>query len=82
MTVLAPVRQLYASVMLKEPLYMSRVRSCLEKALDKDPSYLPAAYLLAEIYEKVRLRLRVTLLFGRWEQAGLSDRHLQYTKIQ
>ena len=51
------VPQLYAKVMLKEPLYLSRVRSCLEKALDKDPSHLPAAYLLAEIYEKVSIVL-------------------------
>ncbi|KAF0311903.1 Anaphase-promoting complex subunit 7 [Amphibalanus amphitrite] len=54
---------LYASVMVKEPLYLSRVRSCLEKALDKDPSYLPAAYLLAEIYEKSNLpELAIELL--------------------
>ena len=54
--------QLYARVMLKEPLYLSRVRSCLEKALDKDPSYLPAAYLLAEIYEKVSISVLLVLL--------------------
>lgn len=45
--------------MLKEPLYLSRVRSCLEKALSKDPNYLPAVHLLVEIYEKVRGRCRL-----------------------
>ncbi|XP_037092477.1 anaphase-promoting complex subunit 7-like [Pollicipes pollicipes] len=54
---------LYASVMLKEPLYVSRVRSCLEKALDKEPSYLPAVHLLVEIYEKSNLHeLAIDLL--------------------
>lgn len=43
---------LYASVLLKDTLTVSKGKSLLEKALKEDPYYLPAVYLLCEIYEQ------------------------------
>lgn len=45
--------QLYASVLMKDPVAVCKAKSLLEKALLQDESYLPAVYLLAEIHEKV-----------------------------
>lgn len=46
--------QLYASVLLKDSLTISKGKSLLEKALKEDPYHLPAVYLLCELYEQVR----------------------------
>ncbi|XP_076029628.1 anaphase-promoting complex subunit 7 [Oratosquilla oratoria] len=43
---------LYASVLLKDTLTVSKGKSLLEKALKEDPYYLPAVYLLCDIYEQ------------------------------
>ena len=45
---------LFATVLAKDPLNMScaKAKTLLEKALSLDPHYLPAIYLLAEIYEQ------------------------------
>ena len=45
--------QLYASVLLKDTLTVSKGKSLLEKALKEDPYFLPAVYLLCEIYVQV-----------------------------
>lgn len=45
--------QLYASVLMKDPVTVCKAKSILEKALQQDEMYLPAVYLLAEIYEQV-----------------------------
>jgi len=50
---LALVLQLYASVLMKDPVTVCKAKSILEKALAQDEMYLPAVYLLAEIYEQV-----------------------------
>lgn len=55
--------QLYASVLTKDPVSVGKARNLLEKALVQDESYLPAVYLLAEIYEQeMNLDAAVTLL--------------------
>lgn len=45
---------LFATVLAKDPLNMSsaKAKTLLEKALTSDPGYLPAIYLLAEIYDQ------------------------------
>ena len=43
---------LYASVLLKDTLTIPKGKSLLEKALKEDPYYLPAVYLLCEVYEQ------------------------------
>lgn len=45
---------LFATVLAKDPLNMScaKAKTLLEKALSIDPHYLPAIYLLAEIFEQ------------------------------
>ncbi|KAJ9580300.1 hypothetical protein L9F63_004040, partial [Diploptera punctata] len=43
---------LYASVLMKDPVTVCKAKSILEKALAQDEMYLPAVYLLAEIYEQ------------------------------
>ena len=45
---------LFATVLAKDPLNMStaKAKTLLEKALNADPTHLPAIYLLAEIYEQ------------------------------
>ncbi|CAB3384595.1 Hypothetical predicted protein [Cloeon dipterum] len=43
---------LYAQVLMNEPGLTSKAKSALEKALNQDAHFLPAAYLLAEMLEK------------------------------
>ena len=45
---------LFATVLAKDPVNMStaKAKTLLEKALHSDPHYLPAIYLLAEIYDQ------------------------------
>jgi hypothetical protein len=38
---------------MKDPVTVCKAKSILEKALAQDEMYLPAVYLLAEIYEQV-----------------------------
>ncbi|XP_039290705.1 anaphase-promoting complex subunit 7 isoform X4 [Nilaparvata lugens] len=44
---------LYASVLMKDPITICKAKLLLEKALSQDSNYLPAVYLLAEIYEEL-----------------------------
>ncbi|XP_067010812.1 anaphase-promoting complex subunit 7 [Anabrus simplex] len=54
---------LYASVLMKDPVSVCKAKSILEKALIQDEKYLPAVYLLAEIYEQeMMLESAITLL--------------------
>lgn len=46
--------QLFASVLMKDPVTVCKAKSLLEKALAQDETYLPAVYLLTEILEQVR----------------------------
>lgn len=39
---------------MKDPVTVIKAKSLLEKAIAQDQMYLPAVYLLAEIYEQVR----------------------------
>lgn len=48
--------QLYASVLVKDSLTVSKGKSLLEKALKEDSYHLPAVYLLCELYEQVSLQ--------------------------
>ncbi|XP_044738305.1 anaphase-promoting complex subunit 7 [Chrysoperla carnea] len=43
---------LYAMVLAKDPLQVYKARTYLNKALGLDESYLPAVYLLSELYER------------------------------
>ncbi|MPC52047.1 Anaphase-promoting complex subunit 7 [Portunus trituberculatus] len=43
---------LYASVLVKDSLTVSKGKSLLEKALKEDSYHLPAVYLLCELYEQ------------------------------
>lgn len=43
---------LYASVLMKEPINNSKAKALLEKALNQNDTYLPAVYLLAQVYEE------------------------------
>lgn len=43
---------LYALVLMKDPVNNSKAKSLLEKALDQNDTYLPAVYLLAQVYEE------------------------------
>lgn len=45
--------QLYASVLMKDPVSVPKAKTLLEKALQVDQLFLPAVYLLAELYEQV-----------------------------
>lgn len=38
---------------MKDPVTVCKAKSVLEKALSQDENYLPAVYLLAELYEQV-----------------------------
>jgi Tfp pilus assembly protein PilF len=55
--------QLYASVLMKDPVTVCKAKSILEKALAQDEMYLPAVYLLAEIYEQVSYSLQTYYYF-------------------
>ena len=47
---------------MKDPVTVCKAKSILEKALAQDEMYLPAVYLLAEIYEQVSYSLQTSLL--------------------
>lgn len=49
------VLQLYASVLMKDPVSVCKTKSLLEKALTLDDSYMPAVHLMIEILEQVCL---------------------------
>ncbi|KAK4298424.1 hypothetical protein Pmani_029230 [Petrolisthes manimaculis] len=54
---------LYASVLIKDTLTVSKGKSLLEKALKEDPYHLPAVYLLCELYEQdMRYEAAIELL--------------------
>ena len=38
---------------MKEPVNNSKAKALLEKALNQNETYLPAVYLLAQVYEEV-----------------------------
>ena len=38
---------------MKDPVTVCKAKSVLERALTQDENYLPAIYLLAELYEQV-----------------------------
>lgn len=46
---------------MKDPVTVCKAKSILEKALAQDDMYLPAVYLLAEIYEQVSYSLQTLL---------------------
>uniref|UniRef100_A0A6A7G3T2 Anaphase-promoting complex subunit 7-like n=2 Tax=Hirondellea gigas TaxID=1518452 RepID=A0A6A7G3T2_9CRUS len=50
---------LYASVLLKDAMNVNKGKSVLEKAIKEEPYYLPAVFLLCDIYSQER----------RWERA-------------
>ncbi|KAF3427113.1 hypothetical protein E2986_09095 [Frieseomelitta varia] len=57
------VLTLYASVLMKDPVSVGKAKNLLEKALYQDEAYLPAVYLLAEIYEQeMNLEAAIALL--------------------
>ncbi|XP_003392861.1 anaphase-promoting complex subunit 7 [Bombus terrestris] len=57
------VLTLYASVLMKDPVSVGKAKNLLEKALLQDEVYLPAVYLLAEIYEQeMNLEAAIALL--------------------
>ncbi|KAG6795436.1 anaphase-promoting complex subunit 7 isoform X1 [Apis mellifera caucasica] len=59
----ARVLTLYASVLMKDPVSVGKAKNLLEKALLQDEIYLPAVYLLAEIYEQeMNLEAAIALL--------------------
>ncbi|KAG7188915.1 hypothetical protein KM043_008516 [Ampulex compressa] len=59
----ARVLTLYASVLMKDPVSVGKAKNLLEKALSQDEVYLPAVYLLAEIYEQeMNLEAAIELL--------------------
>ncbi|KAL0134898.1 hypothetical protein PUN28_001582 [Cardiocondyla obscurior] len=59
----ARVLTLYANVLMKDPVSVSKAKNLLEKALSQDEVYLPAVYLLAEIYEQeMNLEAAIELL--------------------
>ncbi|XP_011176287.1 anaphase-promoting complex subunit 7 [Solenopsis invicta] len=59
----ARVLTLYASVLMKDPVSVSKAKNLLEKALSQDEVYLAAVYLLAEIYEQeMNLEAAIELL--------------------
>ncbi|XP_033340172.1 anaphase-promoting complex subunit 7 [Megalopta genalis] len=59
----ARVLTLYASVLMKDPVSVGKAKNLLEKALLQDEVYLPAVYLLAEIYEQeMNLEAAIALL--------------------
>ena len=45
---------MYASVLKKDHLTISKAKSFLEKAVQQDGGYLPAVYMLAEMYDQVK----------------------------
>ncbi|XP_024892385.1 anaphase-promoting complex subunit 7 [Temnothorax curvispinosus] len=54
---------LYASVLMKDPVSVSKAKNLLEKALSQDEVHLAAVYLLAEIYEQeMNLEAAIELL--------------------
>ncbi|KAE8741890.1 hypothetical protein FOCC_FOCC012542 [Frankliniella occidentalis] len=54
---------LYASVLMKDSVNVSKAKTLLEKALQMDQFFLPAVYLLAELYEQeMTLELAIALL--------------------
>lgn len=54
---------LYASVLMKDPVSVPKAKTLLEKALQLDQLFLPAVYLLAELYEQeMTLELAIALL--------------------
>ncbi|XP_076298375.1 anaphase-promoting complex subunit 7 isoform X3 [Lasioglossum baleicum] len=59
----ARVLTLYASVLMKDPVSVGKAKNLLDKALLQDEVYLPAVYLLAEIYEQeMNLEAAIALL--------------------
>lgn len=44
---------MYALVLMKEPTNSTKAKALLEKALNQNDTYLPAVYLLAQVYEEV-----------------------------
>ncbi|XP_066583882.1 anaphase-promoting complex subunit 7 [Prorops nasuta] len=57
------VLTLYASVLMKDPVSVGKAKNLLEEALSQDEVYLPAVYLLAEIYEQeMNLEAAIELL--------------------
>ena len=59
----ARVIALYASVLMKDPVSVGKAKNLLEMALLQDEVYLPAVYLLTEIYEQeMNLEAAIALL--------------------
>ncbi|KAL7301170.1 hypothetical protein TKK_0006141 [Trichogramma kaykai] len=57
------VLTLYASVLMKDVVTVSKAKNLLEKAISQDESFLPAVYALAKIYEQEsNLELAIELL--------------------
>lgn len=54
---------LYASVLMKDPVSVGKAKNLLENSLIQEEGYLPAVYLLAEIYEQeMNLEAAIALL--------------------
>lgn len=43
---------MYASIQIKDPTTINRAKLLLERALNVNEHYLPAVYMLAQIYEQ------------------------------
>lgn len=54
---------MYALVLMKDPANNSKAKSLLEKALNQNDTYLPAVYLLAQVYEDVSI-IKLQSAFG------------------
>lgn len=48
---------------MKEPVNNSKAKALLEKALNQNDTYLPAVYLLAQVYEEVQLLIKLKIIF-------------------
>ncbi|XP_046739010.1 anaphase-promoting complex subunit 7 isoform X1 [Diprion similis] len=67
---------LYSSVLMKDPVSVGKAKNLLEKALSQEESYLPAVYLLAEIYEQeMNLEAAIELLERQVEILPTSKFH-------
>ncbi|XP_076548945.1 anaphase-promoting complex subunit 7 isoform X2 [Osmia lignaria lignaria] len=72
----ARVLTLYAFVLMKDPVSVGKAKNLLEKALLQDEVYLPAVYLLAEIYEQeMNLEAAIALLERQVEIQSTCNLH-------
>lgn len=67
---------MYASVLMKDPVTVSKAKNLLEKALNQEETYLPAVYFLAEIFEQeMNMQAAIDLLEKKAEAQPTSKIH-------